>query len=297
MGIHLRLLALVGMLCVSTASTSASEDKVDQLLRLSGLKEQVQEVPKQIAVGLEQGMNESTAEQAVFAPSDLQEIKQIAVREFQPTELMSDIRQSVISNLSEYDIERLLAWYRSDIGKQITEAEKYASTVQGAQEMAQQAQSLLQTSPRLNSARKMDRLTGSSDMIVEISEFSMIATMGSMMAITKPCKARIFEKAKENIVQLRPMMQENAHNYALASFLFTYQNINDRAFNQYIEFLDTDYAQRFHRVVNDAFMDALKTSIVNMTDAMATKVKSIIERKAKEEKVEVAAYCEDNRLG
>ena len=103
-----------------------------------------------------------------------------------PREILEGIKSELAPSMTEEEIEVLLLWYESDIGKEITLAEERASTAEAYQKMMLEAQSLLSNSKLIESAQRIDLLMGATENALLLQEFTGVALYQSMMTLLYP---------------------------------------------------------------------------------------------------------------
>ncbi len=127
----------------------ASDAEIDRLLDLSGLTDQVDQFPAMVKEGMKQARQQGTP----ISDSALRTILSRADDTIVASEILDEIRSAVKKSLGKQDIQRLLRWYESDLGREITAIETKASTPEAYNEMIRQAESLLAKKERVEHAR------------------------------------------------------------------------------------------------------------------------------------------------
>ena len=141
-----KVLLIVLFLSSPLSYAEISDESLNKILDLSGLTMQVNQFPGLIKVGMEQakqqGVPISDAEYSLMVTS--------ADKSILPSKILGEIKKSLKQSINEEEAKKLLAWYESDLGKEITKAEEKASTPNAYQQMMQAAPSLLENSERVD---------------------------------------------------------------------------------------------------------------------------------------------------
>ena len=114
-------------------------ESIDKLLKLSGLTTQVEQFPSMITVGMEQAKQQGTPIPEAAYTSMVNSVNESIL----PSEIILGIKNSLMTTVNEKEAEKLLTWYESAIGIEITRAEKNAGTPGAYQKMMQMADSLM----------------------------------------------------------------------------------------------------------------------------------------------------------
>jgi hypothetical protein len=227
-------LASVLLLCLnSSVSFAASDALVTRLLNDSGITRQVGELPGAIKMGMQQGM-----QQAPGLPVQKQQMMLQSVdANILPADILTVVRSTLKSTLTDEEAEALLQWYESKTGKQVTAAEEQAATPEAYMQMQQQAQQLAADAPRVAYAQKIDKLTGATDMAIELQVQTGLAAYSGMMTVLQPNKPLNIEQYKAQqsaqMTQMRPMMEQMV---ALAG-VYAHRSIEMEKLEQYAGFL------------------------------------------------------------
>lgn len=255
-------------LCIASTKVNS----LDRLLRLSGLTKQVGEYPGLVKAGFIQG-----AQQGGSIPdTEISLILGSADRAILPSTILSEIRDSLKFSLSDEDIEILLKWYESDIGKRITAAEEEASTPEAYQQMMNSAQKLLENTKRVEMAARLDELLGATDMAMRIQEFSGLAVYSAIMTAMAPNQELNLDAFESQMAAMEPQMRENIQQLVLVSFVYSYQQIDDDSLAKYEAFLNRPVTKNF----NDSTIKGLSRGFEKVVSSWASDIASILKSRA-----------------
>ena len=87
--------------CLALASESEHDRLVNDLMRKSGLIRQISNLPEQMTAGLAQAQKQKNS----LTPQQLDELEEMMRSSYNPSTLMTHIRQHMSSDLSSSDIK------------------------------------------------------------------------------------------------------------------------------------------------------------------------------------------------
>ena len=264
------LIAFISLFC-SLSIASTKEDNLDKLLLLSGMTKQVGEFPGLVKAGVMQGVQQG----ASIPENEVSLILHSADKTILPSVILAEIRHSLEKSLSNEDIEKLLEWYESDIGKRITAAEEKASTPEAYQQMMNSAQQLLADTKRVEVAARLDELLGATDMAMEIQEFSGVAVYSAIMTAIAPDQELNLDAYKSQMAAMQPQMRANIQQLVAVSFVYSYQEIDDDSLAAYEAFLNRSITKQF----NDSTIKGLNRGFKKVVADWAGDIAAILKNR------------------
>lgn len=255
----------------------AAADKtqsIDQLLQLSGLNKQVSEVPGVVASGLQQGL----ASKQNISPADGQLILDSMGRHLRAADMLAHIRATLLNELTARDIQTLLQWYQSDDARIITAAEEAASTAEAYQAMTANAQAIMADTERVDLAKRMDKLLGSTEWGMEFQESVAVAIFSAVSTAVAPEQALQIEAYKSQMAQYRPQIRQSIEGGVLLSTVYTYRDIDSALLAKYETFMLDPAARKFHKVamrsMGEGFEQGLTDWMVDLSKTLNNKAAS-----------------------
>ncbi|WP_020406417.1 DUF2059 domain-containing protein [Hahella ganghwensis] len=249
----------------SVCLASPSDESIDDILELSGVTSQVADYPGMIQAGFMQGAQQSGS----ISESDAANIIDSINRTVVPAAILGDIRASVKKSVSENDIEEIQKWYKSDLGQEITNAEKAASTPESIQQMMGSAQELMQDTKRLEFAKRLDQLLGATEMTLDLQRSTSIAVYTAMMSAVQPDQEPDIQAIEDQMTAMESQMRASIEQYVAVSFIYTYQSISEEKLAKYETFLGTDAARKFNDSLIEGLKVGLKQAVVDMMSEIA----------------------------
>ena len=245
-----------------------------QLMKMSGLEEQLNQIKQNVYANL----NESKDN----LPADLYEAMSQVIAEAYDGKTMQKIVSAGLSrDLSIKEMLDILSWLQTGLGRKITGLEEAASTPEafnGMQTFTRQ----LQTNPpdphRFDLTQRLDHATNATTMAVDIvllTAYGVAAAMDTVMPEDEQTDINII---REEIESHRPELTPILQQITLASFLYTFQTLRDEEIERYVEFCESDVGKRYNLVVGAAFMNALmeaseimRAELINVLNSLPSK--------------------------
>ena len=242
-----------------------SDESINKLLELSGLTMQVDQFPDLIKAGMEQAKQQGTP----IPDSEYSSMVNSANESILPSEIIEGIRVSLKKSINEKEAQKLLAWYESDLGKEITHAEESASTLEAYNQMMQSAQSLLENSERVEFANRLDLLLGATDMTMGIQEHTGIAVYSAIMTAMQPGTPLNIEPFKAQMDAASEQTRAAVKQMVVISFVYSYKNIETNKLKKYETFLNDFTTMKFNKTIMDSMNRGLESSVSKWADLLA----------------------------
>ncbi|MEJ2362950.1 MAG: DUF2059 domain-containing protein [Gammaproteobacteria bacterium] len=262
---------MTALMSVGVASASQISDaSLHQLLALSGVKQQVQEIPNGLRASLKQAEEQAqeragTAGAKAALSDEFRETGKAMIRAFNPDDMLGAIAKQIKRTMSEKDARAMLAWFNSPLGKRITQAEEAAATPAAARQILASAKTLLADKPRVQFAREQDKLLHLTDDLASFQENTAVASFVAFSGAEHPGRAVPIQgfraKVAVAIEQDRPRLEQ----FTIIKSVYTYRHIDLPSLQKYLAFLKTKPALRFNKSV----AVGLNTAAREATDKLA----------------------------
>ena len=248
------------------APAAVSDSDIDRLLKLSGIVAQVEQFPELI----KQGMREAQLTGDLISESDFSALLIRTDDTILPEEIVAEVRAALRETLTEEDLRNLLAWYRSDLGREIAELEERAGSAEAFESMAEQASELLANAERVEFARRVDRIVGATDLTMSIHEYTGIAVFSAITLALRPQSAlEEIQQFREQMAALRPQIREPTERMVIVSFVYTYLPLGAHELDSFERFLSRPETTRFNQTVVRGLGRGLGRSIDKWAEALA----------------------------
>ncbi len=259
------LLAAICFFASSLSYADVSDESINKLLDLSGLTMQVDQFPDLIKAGMEQAKQQGTP----IPDAEYRSMVNSADVSILPSEIIEEIRVSLKNSINEKEAQKLLTWYESDLGKEITHAEESASTPEAYQQMMQSAQSLLNNSERVEFANRLDMLIGATDMTLGIQEHTGIAVYSAIMTVMQPGTPINIEPFKAQMDAVSVQTRAAIKQIVTISFVYSYKNIETYKLKKYETFLNDTITMKFNKTIMASMNKGLESSVSNWAGSLA----------------------------
>lgn len=264
-------LVMVCSLLSASSYAEISDSNLNRLMELSGLTKQVTQFPNMIVAGMAQARQRNpNVTEAAF-----QALSTSAKQAIQPEDILAGIKSTLKKSLSEQDVSALMKWYESPTAKAITKAEEDLSTQAAYQNMMKQMPELLARKDMLAYAKRIDALTGTTDMALHMQEYTQIAIYSGMMAEMHPDQPL-------DIAPLRAQMDAHlAQNRAAIekmidiSYIYAYQNLTPEQRAAYETFNKTPAARKFNASASTAMQQGMESAVSKWAGVLARKFKKM----------------------
>ena len=258
------LVVLLGI--PNVAISGPDEQIVDELIDLSGLKQQIPRLPNeymtlvdQVLVGIDR--------RHPMQRNVRRDLRQSFIDALSSERLESRIRSRLLEALSQDTSIAMLNWLRSDVGKKITAAEINVGSPDRSVQLATFMLRLQLERPapeRLEVVRRIEEITQGSEMATEAWEAIVGATARALEGDFGDKSLERKEKLEEFIGSIRESIKGMFRQGQIVQALFTYQTVTDAELKQYAEFLETPAGMDVTQIVNSAVQDAALDAIRNI---------------------------------
>jgi hypothetical protein len=229
----------------ATQSKKKSQDKVDVLMKLSGLEQSIKNVSDQ------------AAEEAKSNPA--------LSRLFSQKHLRWTIHNALKTQLSESDINALVAWYRSPLGRKLMAPPQEDEV--SIDEYIQEQRKKGNIDPKIKMALQIVHWSGSLRASSYVS--ASFLTMRSMPHMIRT-PANLPQNPEELNVYVHSYLQaieENIEVEMVAATMYAYRGMTDLELRGFTNFLQTDLAQRYTRVTTNAIEKAVLQAVFESVKA------------------------------
>jgi hypothetical protein len=235
---------------VCSAALRATPQLTQELMAKSGLNKQVANIPKLVLYGLD-GARRQTEQ-----PLNLEvyeNLKSAILSSFRPDEILKTISQHVDSDLNKYDIEAILQWLDSPLGRKITALEESTSTPEAYLSMMSRKDELLKNTARVEKMKALDAAIKETEFNLDLQINMQIAIASSIAAALVPDNNMVFERISAAAEAGRSKMEPHVREETLVSQLYTYQTLTDAEIDRLIAFSSSDLGQIYYDATSQGF--------------------------------------------
>lgn len=265
---HIFRRLLLGLLLLACGSAQAQVDtgSAEELMRQSGLWEQIEAISRTLPASVMAEINPSSRTLSATEQARLQ--KKVA-QAFAPERLLATAVQVVSQGMQDRYTRPVLDWYATGTGRAIRQAEIAAAVEQATMKPEDQARLGDALMARTTPARRqlLDALiktTRSTEAMLNLTQNSMLA-MQRGLALAAPDRPWPGENAVRQEMQAqRPALLAAFNEMARASMAMTYHDLPDRALREYLAYCRSPHGRQF----NDLGMQAMDQAVSGALEAM-----------------------------
>jgi len=235
------------------ASAPNKEALAKELMKLSGLEQQIRQIPQQVLAGFDKDGKK-------LPPQRYTALRRVLSQAYNAQTLEQHVYKRLHGELNHELATKTLGWLRSGLARKITKLEEQASTPQAIQQMQGYATKLESSPPsqqRLGLARRIDLATDATELMLDITESSTFGLAMALDATLPPDQRQGEARLRVQMERQRPILREAYHRLSMVNALFTYQSLNDAELERYVDFLESEVGTQYTVLANTALKDAL----------------------------------------
>ena len=176
--------------------------------------------------------------------------------------MLETIKEHINSHMTSSELDSVLAWFDSDLGRKINKAEEDASSAE-AYSQARQVSAGLQSQPqdplRKQLISEIDRASHLSEVTTGM-KMSMIINMTEARPSASSNRDSYKEEMISQIKDRRGLIQENTTREVMARLLFAYRSMSDNELKQYLNFLNSEAGKKYADTIAEALLSAVENS-------------------------------------
>jgi len=264
-----KLILTLALFGFSVAGISAESNKAALVLALmhqSGMDAQIDLIPQQVKAGIR-----DSARQGV--PIDVV-IQDKLVDAMDTRSLNQSVQRYMVEEMSQDEVQRVLSWLESPLGKRVVAMELTASQPDTMMKMFE-VYKIEQARPgRLERIQRIDEAVLSKertkDLMVNIQVFlgmAMAAESGSMQRAS-------YGQTRYNMEQAMAPMWGELDQVVTMMYLFTYQGLSDAELDQYIEFTESSVGRKYNQVLYEGLSDAFTNAGKSLRQSLKSACRS-----------------------
>ncbi|HKT34633.1 MAG TPA: hypothetical protein VJR03_07360 [Nitrospira sp.] len=263
-----RQLALTSVLVLGIPGLTlcaSDEQIVDELIDLSGLKQQIPRLPNEYLTLVDQVLMGLERQRHPVPKSLRRQIRQSFADALASETLESQIHSRLLDALSQDTTLATVTWLRSDLAKKITAAEVNVGSPERSVQLATFLLQLQLERPapqRLQLVRRIEEITQGSEMATQAWEAIVEAVARALEGVFRGKNPQGKEQLEEYMASIRGSIKGMFQQGRLFEALFTYQTLTDDELQRYAEFLETptgrDVTKTINGVVQGVAIDAIR---------------------------------------
>lgn len=275
-----KILFLIITMCFSVSLFAGEEGNIiDELYVKSGLKKQLAALPMAIKTQFE-----SSLQQQELSKSDPETNKLIAdlfVEKFSSQDIEDGIKKFFSTSMNNIEVQQVLAWLNSGIGKTITKMEEEASTSEAYAAMAGYADTLSTVPPSKKYLGQIEALAKNIKAVESTVDMTINMQMAMALAIasTQPdFTPDVMKMIAQQLELARPTLTAAVSQHVVVSMLFAYRDLPENDLQAYIDFTASSVGVKYNRTTSagmtKVFMEASQEFGSAMVRALEQQAKS-----------------------
>ncbi len=246
------------------AETAKDNTPLNELLTLSGMYEGLSEVGNQFKAGVSQAAANKPAENEMD-----QMFYALADKHLSAENLAAKTRAFFTGKLSDQVIQDSLAWYRSDLAKQLTKAEETAGTQAAQEQMMQMVPTLMADEARVAFESRVLEMLNVSEMMVTMQQEIMLTLVENMAAAGANGQPVDITPIQQQVQASRPAMKAQIDQYMLVFMLFAHQTFSLEQLSKYEAYLKSASGQAY----SAASLNAMTTVLTKAMDDLGKEMR------------------------
>jgi hypothetical protein len=259
-------------------SMAVKSELASQIIQESGIVKQNQTLTGMIQTSFEQKYKEAHIVETQKADERFARYSDVIRLATNPDRINEYIRNGLASNLTKAELEHVLKWYQSPLGKKISEIEYNSYTEKKDHvNILRHAYRLTryQSLARANLFARLDEATSSTELTIELQTNLIVQNQILDLILSESKKLNresideIIQKYKDEI---DPYLDIFSSRYVFAGFAYTYRGLSRTELEKFISFSETEAGRHFYSLLrkksNTAMLDSSKRILTSMVRVM-----------------------------
>ncbi len=251
------LFLAVALWAVSGAFAQTDNTTAEDLVRSSGLWEQLGHIGPQVQAGLADAMTRSGRTPSAAETERTSRAIQVA---YAPARLRAIAVDAFARHLKAREVVELRAWYGSPVGQRITHLEETASKEAGdPQAFAQQGRVLLEKSSpqRRRLLEDLTTETRAAEVLTNVTIHTATGVQRGLASVLPDMPARSVQELRAELEAQRPNMMKAFASLSLGGYAKVYASLPTEHLEQYLVFVRSPVGRVFHALATEAFNAAV----------------------------------------
>jgi hypothetical protein len=262
----------------ATASKALKLKLASQIIKESGIAKQNKTLTGMILASFEEKYEDAGVPNTKEADQILTKYSDVIRLATKPERIDEYIKENLASNMTLPELERVLKWYQTPLGKKISEIEynSYAEKKDHVN-MLRLAYRLTryQSATRANLFARLDEATSSTELMIEL-QTNLIVQNQILDHILSDSK-KLNQDSIDDIIKnykddIDPYLDIFSSQYVFAGFSYTYRGLSIPDLEKYIAFSETEAGRHFYSLLrkksNIVLLDSNKKILMSIVRVM-----------------------------
>jgi hypothetical protein len=258
---------LVAILPLAMAASQLDAPRrIDQVIRKSGLWNQLGQMQDQVRNGALEGRAKEEARGAPpLEEEDFKKLVGAIERAFAADRLREVVAQELAEALPAGDEGAVLRWLDSEAGARFTKLEEEGNKPEQVEEMQRSARDALPgvSKERLELVKRFGDAIGAGEMETTIV-INLVTAVAYGVSLTTPAPPLDVKAFKQRMEKDRARMVVAYRSRALGMYAWMYRDAPDAEFARYVEFAESPAGRRYHAATVKALDVALTRAAFDM---------------------------------
>ncbi len=240
----------------SVQEKGAVRTKVDEVLQLYGVTEQVEQLPGMLLASLDQ-------QQAQLGPEVYPALRNAFEFTFTSEKLYNRLATSFAEQAEQADeqqLSRTLVWLHSPLARKMTALELAANTLE-AMEAIQQYGALIESQPPPQPRRalieRLDETVGATRLALDFQAVVLRALLKGSNSLLPKERQTTIERIDRQIIDMKLQLLGLIREQVQVSMLYTYRNVSEEELAEYLAYWGTEDGRWLNSATSRALLAAI----------------------------------------
>ncbi|HEX8988673.1 MAG TPA: hypothetical protein VF816_12005, partial [Rhodocyclaceae bacterium] len=226
----------------AAAPNAARDALIDSILAVSGLADQMERLPEELANGAKPSLD-----QANMPAEDKARMRALISTSYSAKGFAARVKGALTANFDEARFRRVLATVSTPVARRMAALEKERPAPQAVQAFFAKLATEPLSPARVKLIRDLDEASGTSDLAVAV-------TIANAEAMVRAIAAGCGDKAPDigGLERQRPQIKRGVQNTVQAMMAFTYRGASDADLGEYVKTYQAPDSRWFMGIVKDA---------------------------------------------
>ncbi len=259
---------------IASRGKTAAMSVAHALYIKSGVKEQIRHLPRALQAGFDQLRTQDTRFQKI--PQEVYADIRGRIAEAFVTENFNEIiLQNIEAQMSHHEMQGILNWFNSPLGKKCMQLLNTSSTPKATAEIqafVKKSQESPPPSARMELMRELASATKMIETTVEIAVNTRLAIETAHAMSSPSTGQKPFSKIFEEVDRIRPQLEPMIRQQLVPGLIYIYRSLSDAELRQYIAFAKSSVGMKYYATIADGIREALLDGSIRFGSSMADMV-------------------------
>jgi hypothetical protein len=272
------MLAILSFLLpIISYAQNQDNSPVRELFGKAGMEKELQQLPSAIQVLFDQSIQQDDGARKL--PKEvLSAMRASLPQAFAPERLKKTVLAELAAKLTDHDINDVIQWLDSPIGRKCTQLEEAASTPEAQADMLQHSAALRDSPPtpqRLKVLREFDLAVKGTQSALDMAITTQVAVALAINATFPAERQMPLDEVSRELEKNRPVLEATVRSQVLISHLYTYKNLTEEEIQLYTEFAKSPAGSKYHSAAMTGFKKAVLEGAAKWGELIGNAIKEV----------------------